>query len=68
MPIICGLWTEDIYHLGDFEFASVPRAGDKVSIANDPGQPHTHYKVERVVHRAKGPEHPSGTFLFVVKE
>jgi hypothetical protein len=67
MPIVCGLWTEDIHNLGDFEFASVPRAGDRVSLPNEPEQAHTHYKVERVVHRAAGPHQSSATFLFVSK-
>lgn len=68
MTVTCGLWAEDITPLGDFEFASVPRAGDKISIPNDAGDPFTHYTVIRVVHRATGTEMPCATFLFVESE
>ena len=68
MPIVCGSWTVDIQNLGYFEFDSVPRSGDSISLPNEPGPAHTHYKVKKEVHWAAAPHQPTATFLFVASE
>lgn len=65
MGIACEVWLNEAEKsIGKFEFDSVPRAGETISLPADDGS-YTHYRVEHVTHRAHDPSKHCATFLFV---
>ncbi|KQO95596.1 hypothetical protein ASF33_09995 [Methylobacterium sp. Leaf92] len=67
MTIRCEAWLNEKQRVGEFEFASVPRVGETISVPAQKDEEYVHYRVEDVTHRAAGQEHPSTTYLFVAK-
>ena len=66
MGVACEVWmNESERMIGKFEFDTVPRSGETISLPNDSGQQFTHYCVEHVTHRAHGSRERCATFLFV---
>ena len=66
MGIACEVWMNDSEKaIGKFEFDTVPRTGETVSLPRDDGGQYAHYRVEHVTHRAHGPSEHCATFLFV---
>lgn len=63
MAVACEVWLNEKTEIGGYEFDHLPRAGDTISIPNGDG--FRHFRVDHVTHRAEGPKHPSGTYLFV---
>ncbi|MGA4552405.1 hypothetical protein [Methylorubrum aminovorans] len=67
MTIRCEAWLNEKQRVGEFEFVSVPRVGETISVPSPEDEEYVHYRVEDVTHRAAGQGHPSTTYLFVAK-
>lgn len=67
MAIKCEAWLDEKQCVGEFEFASVPRVGETISVPASEDGEYEHYRVEHVTHRAAGHQYPSTTYLFVAK-
>lgn len=68
MGFACEMWiNETDKAIGKFEFDTVPRAGETISLPNEAGDKYDHFKVEHVTHRAHGPQENRTTFVFVAK-
>jgi hypothetical protein len=65
MTITCDVWKDEKTEVGQYEFATLPRTGDTVSVPKKGADGYQHFRVDSVTHRASGAAHPAATYLFV---
>ncbi|WP_336492871.1 hypothetical protein [Methylobacterium nigriterrae] len=65
MANACEVWKDEKTEVGRYEFATLPRPGDTISVPKDSGEGYQHFRVESVTHRASAAAHPAATYLFV---
>jgi hypothetical protein len=65
MTVTCDVWKDEKTEVGQYEFATLPRTGDTISVPKGNGESYQHFRVDSVTHRASGGAHPAATYLFV---
>ena len=65
MTVACDVWKDEKSEVGQYEFATLPRTGDTISVPKGNGEGYQHFRVDSVTHRASGGAHPAATYLFV---
>ena len=65
MTVACDVWKDEKSEVGQYEFATLPRTGDTISVPKGNGEGYLHFRVDSVTHRASGGAHPAATYLFV---
>ena len=64
----CEIWLgEPQKKIGDYEFISVPRVGEAVSVRADTDTNYTTYRVDDITHRAQSNEDSAAIYVFVSK-
>ena len=65
MTIASDVWKDEKTEVRQYEFATLPRAGDTISVPKENGEGYQHFRIDSVTHRASGAALPAATYLFV---